>query len=583
MGGFRVLLKCDILMRTCVTFLILFLISTAYCQVSSTPTDSFYTDATRWYLLRYTKSLPLLKPYRVATVKRILLDVIDSGDEVERKRALYYQDRYFGTRHGVHAGAAFNTDIRVKKVDDGGDDNTKTYEHDDLYNGSLTVAFDYQLNNFLGLSADLGFLVRNNDVTTGDVLPVFITNTPYELSLPMTADGGDASFLLDPSVVFTWGDERLFGTVGINRTSYGLFFDDSIILNGSAPPSINATFNYNGRVFSYSQLFGIIAAKKYSSDSYRFDKFMGFHTTEFHLPSRWSISLYESVVTHKPFNPSYLLPVPWFIVSNLSGFDDNVMSGISFSWKPGCVALTLDLLLDDFKPTKLLKLKINDAALRAAFKAGFVYSPPASPCEYISVSYTLVTPYTYTRYNNEKSKYDFLGYTNFGNSMGSPLPPNSDSIGMTIAWRMFDYFRLKVSTSFSRHGNPYEDLDDDDVIKMSQRYYNAHGLIDSDTRGVSSATDYTGFLKQHDIMYIMQASLYAEWEQRFRHKKTNAGSLTISAQYTFEYINKDGVDTPIYRGTYDSSDTVKAARDGWQAALHDSYNHYFTVGVKYFY
>lgn len=616
---------------------ILLLISFAtatWGQVAVMPTDDFYTDALGWELKRYTRNLPVTTPYQVKTIKRILLDVIDNGDTRARARAQYYLDKYFPVtrsfrddtdksitesiegikkdddtgeenkennndtitssapniietaRVPIHVFNEFNVNIRVKKVDSGGDDNTKIYEHKELYNGKIAFGADWAPNNFLGLSCNLGFVVRSNEIDKLDALPKFVFNNDTDVILPMKETSGDADFLLNPNIIFTWGDERMWGTFGINRAGYGLFLDDSVILNPFAYQSINSSFNYTCKVFSYSQTFGMLAATKNSdSDKFRLGKFMSFHTTKFHLPSRWSISLYESAIFHKPFNPAYLLPIPWFIVSNVSGFNDNVMSGINFEWRPGCVALSLDLLLDDFDFKPLLKLKLNDAAVRTAFKAGFVYSPPDSPCEYIAVSYTLVTPYTYTKFNEQNKRYRYLDYTNFGQSMGSDLPPNSDSIGLTISWRVFEHLRLKVATSFARHGNPYEDLDSDDVIEMSKKRYDSTGLLSSDTKGLDSAEGVTGFLKQRDIMYIMQASIFAEWEQIFKTKrtKTNAGSMSLQFQYTFEYINKDGVDTPIFSGIYRSKDDVDSAIDSWRGALHDSYNNYFTVGLKYFF
>lgn len=570
-------------MRKVLVGILLFVAAATFAQVGVMPTDDFYNDALGWELKRYTKNLPTTKPYPLNTIKRILLDTLDNGDERSRNRAQYYLDKYFPQRVPVHTFDSFDVNIRLKKVDSGGDDNTKKYEHKELYNGKIAFTADWIANNFMGLSCNLGFIVRSNDITKLDALPKFVVTNDTDVILPMKKNGGDADFLLNPNIIFTWGNEKMYGTVGINRTGYGIF-DDSIILNPFAYQSINTSFNYNSRVFSYSQMFGMLAAKKSdNSDTYKLGKFTGFHTTVFHLPSRWSISLYESIVFHKPFNPAYLLPIPWFIVSNVSGFNDNVASGIGFMWRPGCVALSVDLILDDLSLKPLLKLKLNDAAIRTAFKMGFVYSPPDSPCESIAVNYTLITPYTYTKYNVQSSRYNYLDYTNFGESMGSSLPPNSDSIGMTISWRMFRHFKIKTSTSFSRHGNPYQDMDEDDVVKMSKKHYDSTGLLNSDTRGMSSAEDVTGFLKQHDIMYIMQASIFFEWDQAFKSKKRQAGDVTFQAQYTFEYINKDGVDSPIFRGSYDSTDDVKNAKDSWQNALHDSYNHYFTVGLKYFF
>lgn len=560
------------------TFVILSMaILPLFSQIATSPTDDFYIDATRWEQLRYTKNLPLLKPYPLNIIRRVLNDVVENGNDTERRRAQHYIDKYFS--HFLHVFDEFNVDIKLKKVDSGGNESVKKWESDEVYNEKLAFTADWAINSFLGLSVDLGGIVRSNEVEKSDILPRFVPTDETDVTIPANFNAGDVDFLINPNAVFTWGNETMHGSFGINRQGYGLFFDDSIILNPNAYQSLNAVFNYNGKIFSFTQSFAALAAtNRADKDEFNFGKFMCFHAIKFPIPkTRLSFSLFESVIFHKPFMAAYLLPIPYFIVANVGGFDDNVMSGLNIEWKPGCIGLVAEVLFDDLNPKQILKLKFNEAAIRTAFKLGFVYTPRESPCEYISVNYMLITPYTYTKYNRKDKKFNYLDYTNFGSALGSSLPPNSDTIGMTISWRLFDNLRLRTSTSFSRHGNPYQDLDDDEVIKMSKKHYNSAGFIDSDTRGASSAEDVTGFLKQHDIMYIMQASFLAQYEQKI----PRAGSLTFQVQYTFEYIDKDGVDTPIFTGHYTTADAVKQSREEWEDRLHTSFYHYFVLGVKY--
>ena len=86
-------------------------------------------------------------------------------------------------------------------------------------------------------------------------------------------------------------------------------------------------------------------------------------------------------------------------------------------------------------------------------------------------------------------------------------------------------------------------------------------------------------------MYIIQAGTFLEYE--FNLKK--AGRLSISAQYIYEYIANNGVDSNIYSGNYTAEteqgriEQAKSELDAWKDRLHDTYHHYFTIGVKYRY
>ena len=149
---------------------------------------------------------------------------------------------------------------------------------------------------------------------------------------------------------------------------------------------------------------------------------------------------------------------------------------------------------------------------------------------------------------------------------------------MTIQFKPRPNFRLGTITSFIRHANAYESLDDEDVLSLRGQYA-ADGSINMDTQGISYAADTTDFLKQDNLMYVIQAAVFGEYE----FVTARCGRLSLSVQYTFEYIKNDGVDNAIFSGSYETPEAVKADRERWENALHDSYNHYFSLGIKYTY
>ena len=548
-------------------------------QVSVSPDDDFYSDATGWVLKGYVERLPLIKPYPLNVIRSVLDEVAEKGSETDRLRAEFYLKKYFS--HSFRVSSATSADVKLKQVDSGGDDDTNEFEADSLFSERLSFFCDRQITPLFGIGADIGAMVRNNDIQPKDALPRFTVNTETNVVRPLKIESSDADFLLDPNVIATFGTQSLYASFGINKSGYGLFPDDSLILNPSAYQMLNAVFNYSGKHFSYSQLFGLMGASSYTdTDSYSCRKFLSFHSLKIPVPkTNVSVGLYESVVFSNPFMPAYFMPVPYFIIANVAGFNENVLSGIQLEWKPfPCLALSADLLLDDFDAKQVLKLKLNDGGIRAGFKTGFVYSPLESFCDFISLSYTLVTPYAYTKYNTLDDTYNYLDYTNFGQSLGTDLLPDSDRVSMTIQFKPRPNFRLGTITSFIRHANAYESLDDEDVLSLHGQYA-ADGSINMDTQGISYAADTTDFLKQDNLMYVIQAAVFGEYE----FVTSRFGRLSVSVQYTFEYIKNDGVDNSIFSGAYETPEAVKADRERWENALHDSYNHYFSVGIKYTY
>src|SRR5574344_2547567 len=65
--------------------------SSLFSQVSSDPSDKFYTDTLGWKLRNIVTEVPVTKPYTLPVIKKILLQVQDKGTAEDKKDA----DEYF--------------------------------------------------------------------------------------------------------------------------------------------------------------------------------------------------------------------------------------------------------------------------------------------------------------------------------------------------------------------------------------------------------------------------------------------------------------------------------------------------------
>ena len=548
-----------------------------FAQISVDPQNEFYSDVGSWYLKGYIVSIPQIKPYPASVIKQILEDVAERGEVSDVQKARSYIERYFNKNH---VGISGQVDVKLKNVEQGGTGIADGYKVGALGYGRLFAAGDNVFSDFISLGYDAGFIAANNNYAQNEILPVFETDANRNFIKNYSIGIKNADFLFDIHASASIGNEKIYGSFGFNKLGYTLYPDDDIILNPSSYQILNGSFHYNGEIFKYSQIFALPAVRPYANkNDYGALKFMSFHAFETRLFSqKLNLSFYESVVWGKYFSPAYLIPAPWFIIANVAGFNENVISGVSLEWKMlPCIALTASAAFDDLKPKQFMKLKMNDAAVRTAFKTGFVYSPYNSSVSLISLDYTLVTPYTYTSYNRFDDSYNFMDYTNFGMGIGTKLPPNSDRVSFNMRFKPFNRMKVSVETTFARHANPYEDLSDEEVLKIKDELHKVStgGNIMSDSRGTDTALDFTGFLKQDHIMYVTQAAFGISYE----FVKHGAHSVELSGRYTIEYIKKDGVMEDMYHNISDSA-SVANARNAWVNNLHDSYNHYFNCGIK---
>lgn len=562
-----------------------------FSQVSVDPTEEFYSDAVCWYLKGYVERLPQLKPYPVNVVEDILTKVIEVGEPHEQKRAEAYYAAYFKKKW--HVSLDSNYFCRIYSLMD--IENKNVDRFDNTHQSNTTVGFgsDLFFKDFIGAGVKLGLEGQSRFIDDSEVLPQFVSNSELGGILPHSFECGALDMYVKGAANVTFGTKTLYGSLGFNSLGYGIFPMDDLVLSPYSNQMLNGTFSYEGQAFQYTQVFGALAAQSYRKDSpedFSAGKFFAFHSVNIPMfNNKFNFAFIETAVYGNHFAPTTLIPIPWIIVSLADGNSETVYAGGKIEFKPvPCFSWTSELLLNDLKLKKLLKLHLNDAAIRGAFKTGFSYAPTDSIASLITLDYTVVTPYTFAYNNLEDDKYNFRDYSNFGKPIGTDLLPNSDRVSLTINFKPLENLKISTTSTYSRHGNQYEDLDYEDLILLDGTTYTDGSLRTTQLR-IDGTKEQTGFLTQDDLMYTMQASLDIEYQ--FKSKKNFAG-VSFNLGYTFEFIKNDGVDESIYCGNYsglmlDTYESLNKAvklldeeKASWQSKLHDSYNHYFRAGVK---
>ncbi|MCR5495681.1 MAG: hypothetical protein K6F15_08600 [Treponema sp.] len=571
-----------------------------YSQVTVDPRDDFYEDAAGWYLKGLVDSLPQVKPYTLWQVREILAAVMASSNKEEAKRANDYWISRF--HYPIHLKAEGDFGANFELLEDTDDDNNAKYEDDfQLYSAKASLQGEFSFNPYMGLGLDLSIRGTNNNESLSNQFPRFKSFSDYMGMEWLSFTEGDIDFSVNPGFNLTFGNSFLNASLGYTRLGYGLFTDSDLVLNPNSNPMPNAVISFVSDLFEYTHVQAIASAQALdSSDDYKWGKVYAFHSLRVPLLDRkFSISYYESVVYGEGFNPSYLMPVPWAIISNVAGFNENLIAGLNLQYKPvDCIAISTDFLFDDIDDLKsFVKLKWNDAAIKAAFKTGVLYTPTESICRMIKLDYTMVMPYTYSYYDTRDSTYNYSDYTNNGLSIGSDLIPNSHQFSVDIKFNPIKHFNILSTSKFILHANPQESLSASDIY--SAYAYTRNGGLSQAEMAYILFNETTDFMNQEHKMAVVRSGLDFSYE--LVAKKFS--SIKIFAGYSFEYIMNDGVDSSIYPGSYvgqavDKEEIIKAylshqdmspfmkiqnpaewAKKEWVDNLKNTYHHYFKAGV----
>lgn len=584
-----------------------------YAQVSIDPLDTFYTTAESWEVKGVVKELPQVKPYPVFVIQKILSEAMQSDSFDEMKKAEELGVQLFGKTW--HAGVAAGGDYKYTKTGDG------STAKNGQFSFEPSVAGDFTIGKMFSAGCELGLFIHPSDTDETSLRPVYGERIRDIAGNSFAA--GNYDFSPDLNAGFAFGKENMYLTAGMNRSGFGPFPDSDILLSPQAYHAHNMTLVYDGKYADFTQYASVINAGKNngSSDDYELNKIFLLHSIR--LPvftPKFIFSYYEAVVYKARIDPLYMVPFASYPFMNF--FDtssDNTAAGFTVQIKPvKCLELNADILIDDIDLKQTLKLKLNSNRCRSAFKAGLLYSPLDSSCELLTFDYTAVTPYTYSysayadsdTYDTAKSlwyragtyftadTYNYSSFTNRGIQTGSTLAPDSDCINLKLEFKPLASLRIATVTTFMRHGNACDSFSDSEkelIFNQNKAagkdVYATDGSASGQTEvigtdgtaeDIDTAWDEVDFLRQSHIMYVCRSGVAFEYDFR----RTEIGTLSVSAGYMFELIHNAGVDCPMLSasGHYnDASYTWKNAYSEWEKNLHNEYNSYLTVSVKYAY
>lgn len=514
----------------------------------STAEKDFYSDVNFWKLNGYVTSLPLLKPYSAAEIKRILLSVKESGNEKERGKAQRYEEVFFGKFISFEAASSYFW--KGKSI-----------------SGEKKTSLESSHSAFASLSA-YGLCLFGNDyslryaassyIDYDYFAPHFTRSAEHNYIRGFSVQKNDFAAYFEGETLFCMQKNNFKFRAGLSRMEYSESLSHSLVLSSAAPPFLNAAFSYEGKRFRYTKALGLLGAAKYTGDGkYLPIKLFSFQALEVPLfDSRFVLKFYEGTVWGGHAGLQYFLPLPAFIMSGVGGFEAKTLAGGGFSARffP-YLQLDLDALVDSFKLKRLLKLDAEGAALRGSFLLALSYAPPESYLRKLSVRYEHSRPFTYTSYNTLHDEYNLLDYTNFGMCIGLSDITNFHAVEMEMIFEPMDIFSILVKTRVVRAANAWENATE------AERKNAAPFRGDA---GSDSLKNRSNFLSAPHIMQLCQCSLGIS-VRALDYKRTK---LSFEAAYMFEYVQNEGVERKI---EYEKA---------WRAALKDVFNNYLRIGIK---
>lgn len=433
-----------------ILFFLLVLIPVLDAQTVHDPNGDIYKDIDRWFVQGSIKEyLPLIRPYPLPLIDRILEDVVENGSAAEREKAAKYQELLAPGSRFLHPGAFAS--VEGKDSDYG-------------FIGAPFVEGSGRINEYLSASYFLGIYGFTDE--EGEAFNVPGTYSPYPDIIDDTANVGKVELRPGWTSLMAVGKSDMYFQAGLARSSVGPFYDNGPVVGPQAPKAGHFSFVVWRPRWSYEILFQSITATDDFGNGKFADKYNIIHMLSFRPIPKLELGFVQAIVWGERLEPMYLVPFSFLFASqSMNGFGDNALMGLHLNWRP------VDSLLfkgqtyaDDISFNGLFS---GDYKFKLAAEAGVSWTPKRGFLSKLDFDYTAVLPYMYThwnqsdenRYNSQGKQYpNYLNYTHLGRNLGPDLEPNSDRISVRSYWNPFTNVDLNISAYFTRHGNASEGL-----------------------------------------------------------------------------------------------------------------------------
>jgi hypothetical protein len=522
------------------------LVSALEAQIIHDPNDQIYKDIDLWAAQGYiTESLPMVRPYPAQLLDVLLSQVIDRGSESASIQARRYRDAMLPGSRPVHGGVSGSFEGLDKNVS---------------LLGAPFVDGTLRLRDWLSASFSMFIYGSTRYPSSGYNVPG--TYSPYPDLVSDTANVGPIKILQDWTSALTIGTSDFYFQSGLIRSSFGPFYNSSVVVGPQAARAGHFSVNYRRPNWSFEMLWlELVATTSSGQEDLRFpDKHFMSHIFTFKPMPEFELSFIESIVWGGRIEPLYLIPFnQLFAAQSMADFGDNSFLGLMARWSFARNAKFLgQLYVDDFHFNDIIRLHIN-SKYKLAGELGLVWAPEKGPLRLFSIDYTAVFPYMYTHMRDlDKATYgdrypsqsaytkqpNYLDYSHVGRNLGVDLDPNTDRVTLSATLRTHPSLDLTLLGYVSRHGNASRDRIKDGL--MDGQYHDGTIFDDGNNDGewgddglgghygeadnYDNNYDYLHFLIQPFLETKLAGGVNINWRL-----PTPMGDFTFIIEYLAEY------------------------------------------------
>ena len=404
------------------------------------PNSEIYRDIDNWFVQGYiTSFLPLIRPYPWPLIESILKEVIERGDAPARDRASVYHSSL--TPGGRFISPGLETHLQGNAND----------------SAVLAAPFAegiFHIHDMLSTSFHIAFYGLSD--TNGERFNVPGSYSPYPDLIPDWSDIGSFTIQQNWTSITGFGTSNVYIQAGLARTSFGPFYDNSIVIGPQAPRAGHISFIYYQPLWSFEMLFQSLTAADDFGNGRFTSKYNIIHSVNFRPINNLEFGFQQTMVYGDRLELTYLVPFSFlFATESMFGFKDNAFMGFHIRWRPiNNLLINTQVYVDDFHFNNILQ-GILEA--KAAAEIGISWTPVNSFLSRLNFDYTMVLPYTYTHWNRPEQYItdvpNYLNYTHMGRSIGPDLHPNSDRFSLRTNWNFHSAINLNLSAYLTRHGN----------------------------------------------------------------------------------------------------------------------------------
>jgi len=241
-------------------------------------------------------------------------------------------------------------------------------------------------------------------------------------------------------------------TAGHEKISIGSGYISKLFYSNDAPPFSFIKLDLSYKKFAYSFFYGSLKGDSIGVELK--SKNIAGHRLDVNFSEKFRAGFYESIViSNDPFSFSFFNPFSFLTSADLNSgaketTQNNTLMGVDLEYLPiKNISIQATFLIDDLNLSTISDTSYIGNENKFGYQVGILWNK-AFTLDNLSLKfeYTRLDPFVYSHRTNKST------YTNWGISLGSQLPPNSDEIAIESDLWLSSRININCNYTFQRSG-----------------------------------------------------------------------------------------------------------------------------------